>query len=130
MFFKRLEESAKIDGAGVLQTMIRIYLPLSKSSLVVIGLWCMVGHWNAWLDILIYANEPKFIGLQVLVQRLLQAASGAGELEAAGGVSGLKVTTVTMQAATIMIAVTPILCVYPFLQKHLVKGTMIGSIKG
>lgn len=124
---KEMEEAARIDGAGPFQTMIKIFLPLSKASIAVIGLWSMVGHWNSWFDSLVYANKKELLVLQVLVQRLLSVADNMADSGMTATVADS--TSETVRAATVMITSLPILMVYPFLQKYLVKGVMVGAVK-
>ena len=123
-----MEEAARIDGAGPFQAMVRIILPLSKAVIAVIALWSVVGHWNAWFDSMVYANKPNLVVLQTVVRRLIvvgEEAAAAGE-----SVSAAESTPETVRAATVMVATLPILAGYPFIQKYLVKGTMVGAIKG
>lgn len=125
---KELEEAAKIDGAGPIQVMLRIFLPNSKAVMAVIGLWSVVGHWNAWYDSMVYANKNNLLVLQTVVRRLIDTGN---ELVAAGeSVTMADTTPVTIRAATVMAATLPILAGYPFIQKYLVKGTMVGAVKG
>ena len=123
-----IEEAAHIDGAGAIQTMVQIIVPLSKTVIAVIGLWSIVSHWNAWFDSLVYANKPDLVVLQTVVRRLIDV----GEETATAGESmtAAESPTKTIRAATVMIATAPILAGYPFIQKYLVKGTMVGAVKG
>lgn len=123
-----IEEAAQIDGASPVQTMLRIILPLSKAVIAVIGLWSVVSHWNAWFDSMVYANKSNLVVLQTVVRRLIDV----GEETAAAGdaVTAANSTSETIRAATVMIATIPILMGYPFIQKYLVKGTMVGAVKG
>lgn len=123
-----MEEAARIDGAGVLQTAIRIYLPLSKPTLAVIGLWSFVNHWNAWFDSLTYANKSELMVLQTVVRRLID--QGNEYSQSGGSASMADMTPQTIRAATVIICTVPILLGYPFIQKYLVKGTMVGAVKG
>ena len=125
---KEMEEAARIDGASAMQTMLRIYLPLSKAVIAVVGLWSVVSHWNAWFDSLVYANKDNLLVVQTVVRRLLVEADEA----AASGdmVTMADSTAETVRCATIMVATLPILAGYPFIQKYLVKGTMVGAVKG
>lgn len=125
---KEMEEAARIDGASAMQTMIRIYLPLSKAVLAVIGLWSVVRHWNSWYDSMVYANKSHLVVLQTVVRRLL---IDANDMAASGDMATLaETTTESVRCATIMVATLPILAGYPFIQKYLVKGTMVGAVKG
>ena len=123
-----MEEAARIDGAGPFQTMVRIILPLSKAVIAVIALWSVVGHWNAWFDSMVYANKPYLVVLQTVVRRLIDVGEEA--VAAGESVTAAESTPETVRAATVMVATVPILAGYPFIQKYLVKGTMVGAIKG
>ena len=125
---KEMEEAARIDGATPIQTMTMIFLPLSKAVIAVIGLWSAVGHWNAWFDSMVYAGKSKLVVLQVVIRRLIddgEEATAAGD-----SMSMAEATPQTVRAATVMVATIPILVAYPFIQKYLVKGTMVGAVKG
>jgi len=125
---KELEEAAHIDGASPWQTLFTIILPLSKAVMAVIGLWCVVGSWNAWVDTLTYANKKELIVLQTVIRRLIDV--GEEEVAAGEGMSMADATPETIRCATVMVATLPILAGYPFIQKYLVKGTMVGALKG
>lgn len=123
-----IEEAAHIDGASVMQTMITIILPLSKAVIAVIGLWSVVGHWNGWFDALLYANKSNLVVLQTVIRRLIDEGE---EMAASGEALTMAASTPeTIRAATVMVATAPILLGYPFIQKYLVKGAMIGAVKG
>jgi len=125
---RELEEAARIDGANPMQTMIKIYVPLSKAIMAVIGLWCVVGHWNAYYDGMVYCTRQELIVLQNAIRAIIGQAD---QNENIGNLSTLAdVTSESVRCATIMIATAPILAGYPFIQKYLVKGTMIGALKG
>lgn len=125
---RELEEAAQIDGGGPVQVMLQIFLPNSKAVIAVIGLWSVVGHWNAWYDSMVYANKSHLLVLQTVVRRLIDTGN---EMVAAGeAVTMADTTPATIRAATVMIATLPILAGYPFIQKYLVKGTMVGAVKG
>jgi len=129
-FPKELEESALIDGANPVQVAFRIIFPLSMPIIAVITLWSGVAHWNAWFDAMIYLREKNDFVLQLLVQKIFQQ----DKIDTTSTGTYIQVTTeVTNQsikAATIIAAITPIIVVYPFLQKYFAKGVMIGSLKG
>lgn len=125
---KELEEAAYIDGASPWQTLFTIVMPLSKAVLAVIGLWSVVGSWNAWFDSLTYANKKELVVLQTVIRRLIDV--GEEEVAAGEGMSMADATPETIRCATVMVATLPILAGYPFIQKYLVKGTMVGALKG
>ncbi|GGD51870.1 carbohydrate ABC transporter permease [Paenibacillus nasutitermitis] len=125
-----LEESATIDGASPLKILTTIIIPLSLPTMATIGLFYAVAHWNAWFDATIYINNPKLMPVQVLMRRIVLTMTTqdlAGEIN---NVSDTKPTSQALRGAMIVITTLPIICVYPFLQKHFVKGVLTGSIKG
>lgn len=125
-----LAESAKIDGAGEFLTLFRIILPICKPVLATIALWLAVGHWNAWTDAMLYINSDDKLVLQIFLQRIITRNQTdmlrAGIMAEDVGAHSSK----TIQGATIMITVLPILAVYPFVQKYFVKGVTLGAVKG
>ncbi len=130
---KSMEESATLDGASMLQVMIWIILPLSTPVLATVGLWQMVGHWNAWFDNMIYARSPSLVTLQYLLRRIsndVQAMNDEMQKFSAVSEQTKQYTAESVIAATTVIVVTPIICVYPFLQRYFVKGIMLGAVKG
>lgn len=129
-----LEESAKLDGAGYLRIYWSIILPLSKPILAVIALYCAVNHWNDWFSGAFYQRSPKMWPVQTVLQQMLNKAmkstsevSNIGQLIAA---SANTVTSDSLKMAAVIVTVTPILCVYPFIQKYFAQGVMIGAVKG
>ncbi|MFD0715685.1 carbohydrate ABC transporter permease [Paenibacillus sp. GCM10027626] len=125
---KELEESARIDGASDLRLLFQIVLPLSKPVLAVIGLYYAVGKWNSYLWEMIFLHRDDYLPLQVLLVRIVKDQSFGSEIERAI-TQGVDVVPITIQYAAIVVAIVPILLVYPFLQKYFVKGVMIGAIK-
>jgi putative aldouronate transport system permease protein len=124
-----LEESAKIDGAGDFTVLFRIIIPLSLPTIAVMTLYYGVGHWNAWFSAMIYLRDKVKYPLQLILREILiqnETTNMMGDIDTTdqGNVAE------TIKYATIIVATLPILCIYPFLQKYFVKGTMIGAIKG
>lgn len=132
-FFQSIPESfneaARIDGAGDWTILFKIYLPLSTPVLATIALWTAVAHWNAWFDAMLYiASEDKQV-LQVILQRIV-IDSSTQFLEFGMGADALaNYNPQTLKAATTIITVLPILCLYPLLQRYFNKGIMLGGIK-
>ncbi|NMO94226.1 carbohydrate ABC transporter permease [Paenibacillus lemnae] len=120
---EELEDAATIDGCSSFQVLLRIVLPLSMPVMATIGLFTAVNQWNAFFDALIYLNDRDLYPLQIMLRNILIAGTN---VQGEGDLSHLE----TLKYAMIMIATIPILCVYPFLQKYFVQGTMIGGIKG
>lgn len=130
-----LIEAATIDGASVPHIFFRIVLPLSKPIMAVLGLYIALGAWNNWYSYMIYLpSKTEQHPLQYfLVKTLLQAESaqsGLG-LTMEQTMQNLQLSYVLPQLkyAMIVVAVIPIMCLYPFVQKHFVKGVMLGSLK-
>lgn len=125
-----LIEAAQIDGMGHLGILCKIVVPLSKPILATMTLFYAVGYWNDWFTALIYMNSnskyPVTLFLRDIVMGVtLQAQSG----QAIDSSAATSVMAQTMQSSTVMLVTIPILCVYPFVQKHFVKGVMLGSVK-
>lgn len=129
-----LEESAKLDGCNDFTIFIKIYLPLSKPVLAVIGLFNGVGHWNDWFAGAYYNNNKMLQPVQTIMQEMLTAASKVTELMQSGGVGAIhsverQVTGESLKMAMIVVSTLPIIMVYPFIQKYFAKGVMIGAVK-
>ena len=128
-----LEESATIDGASSLQIITRIILPLSKPVLATVGLWQMVGQWNAWFDNMVYCRSDNLITLQYMLKRITNNVASLTDSSNRFSVmmeQSMTFTPESIVACTTVITVLPIICVYPFLQKYFVKGIMLGAVKG
>jgi putative aldouronate transport system permease protein len=131
-----LEEAAMIDGAGDPYILFRIVLPLSGAALATITLFYAVGWWNAYFAPMMYISSTVKFPLMVKLKAMLDTAQML-TVQTQTGMGGegsmmqqTMVAAETYKAATILISVLPIMCVYPFLQKYFVKGVMIGSVKG
>ncbi|GIQ61689.1 hypothetical protein PACILC2_02570 [Paenibacillus cisolokensis] len=108
-----------------------IILPLSKPVLATIGLFYAVNLWNSYFNAMIYITAPELKTLQLYLKELI--ASTQEVMTTAGQVDvsrDLNQTPEAVRAASIVTATVPILLVYPFLQKHFVKGVLVGSVKG
>ena len=125
-----LEEAATIDGANSWQVLWKVMLPLSAPILATISLWVIVSNWNAYFNCLLYITDSKKYVLQVVLRRIILTDSKEMTMVAEDIAKNTDTDTVTLKAASIMLATVPILCVYPFLQKYFVKGVLIGSLKG
>lgn len=128
---KELNEAAEVDGCGNLRFLWSVVLPVSGPILAVIALFYAVGHWNQFFNALIFLNDPDKFPLQIvlrdiLVQNEVDLASitDVQDLIAREGLKEL------LKYSLIVVATVPLMIVYPFVQKHFVKGVMIGSLKG
>lgn len=125
-----LEESAVIDGANHLQILTRIFVPLSKPVFATLGLFFAVAYWNLFLHPMLFLTDSELMPIQVRLRQFI-ARSAAVETESTMGAAGkADLNRRTIEAAVIIFGTLPILMVYPFLQKHFVKGALLGSIKG
>lgn len=126
---EELEEAARIDGCSEMKILLKIVLPLSMPVLASIGLFYAVWHWNAFFDAVLYITDRKLWPLQTLLREILLSTS-ISELQQGNLLADSMPPSTAVIAASIMISTIPIVCVYPFLQKHFVKGVMVGSVKG
>jgi len=128
---EEIEESATIDGAGPLQVLVRILLPLLKPALATVGLFSIVGHWNSWFDGIIYMNDPANYPLQSYLQTLLLSFE---QIMLRAGTDYTQLLAMmnarTGRAAQMFLGAIPILLIYPFLQKYFTTGLVLGSVKG
>ncbi|WP_339317789.1 carbohydrate ABC transporter permease [Paenibacillus sp. FSL R10-2734] len=122
---EELEEAAKVDGANDLTILWKVYLPLSKASLVTIGLFYAVHRWNGYFWTMILLSDESKVPLQVLLKKLIVEMNVNDEM---GNMAVYSKETIIY--ATIIVSIIPIVAAYPFIQKYFVKGTMIGSVKG
>lgn len=124
-----LEESAKIDGAGDWGILFRIVIPLSMPAIATISLFYAVTYWNTYMSAILYLNDAAKWPVQVILRQIVILASGLAA-DTSGMDEFVRPPEQTVKMAVIVIATLPILCVYPFLQKHFAKGALLGSIKG
>lgn len=126
-----LEEAAIIDGASPLQVLLRIILPCSKPSLATMALFSIVGHWNDFEAGLIYMTKRENYPLMTYIQSLdlnlsmmLEDSMSPEALEKLLEISGKN-----LNAAKVVVATVPLMLIYPFLQKYLIHGIVMGAVK-
>ena len=128
-----LEESAKIDGAGYISVFINIIFPLSKPIIATIAIFSAVGQWNAWIDNYFLVQNPKLTTLQLILYNYLNLASdiiNKSVKELGEGEQVSRITPTSIKMTMTMVVTIPIILVYPAMQRHFVKGIMLGAIKG
>jgi putative aldouronate transport system permease protein len=131
---RELEEAAYLDGASHVQTLVRVILPVSMPTIATVTLFSFVAHWNSWFDGMIYMNKIQHYPLQTYLQTIV--VNPEEFLRANTDLSGnlLKylalVSARTTGAAQMFLAMIPILCIYPYLQKYFTTGLVMGSVKG
>jgi putative aldouronate transport system permease protein len=121
-----LQESARLDGAGELRILWSIILPLSKPILATFGLFYAVAIWNDYMSPLIYLSDQSMWTLQMVLRQVTAASSLSAEQLA----TDVPPPAQGIKFAVVIVAVVPVLLVYPFLQKYFAKGMLIGSVKG
>ena len=125
-----LEDAAKIDGANDLKVLYKIYLPISKPFMATFALFYAVERWNEWWNAYLYISDKNIKPLQIYLRDILVNFSNQLSTQAQSVVNSQgKVYVQSVQMATIVITMLPIMCLYPFLQKYFVKCVMIGAIK-
>ena len=132
-FFQEIPESlidaAQIDGSSEMNTLVKIVLPLSKPALATFTMFYAVGHWNQFMQPLLYLNDSKKWTIQILLRQIvLMSQSGVGDEDAMP--PGFVLPVKSLKMACIVVSTLPIIAAYPFMQKYFDKGVMSGSIKG
>lgn len=138
---QELRESALIDGASDWKVFFRIVVPLSKVIFLIIALYAIVGSWNSFTPPLLYLSEQSRQPLSIYLRSLIVTGTtdtseltwGGGSaafyqaIASKGGGIGIRIA---IKMGTIVVTVLPIMMIYPFIQKHFIKGVMLGSVKG
>lgn len=133
---KELQEAAKIDGAGVLTTFVRVMIPVIKPIMATVAIFSAVNQWNAFQDTLLLVTDTKLYPLQFVLYQYLNQASSLSSLAKQGSSASLVAAVATKQTATsvrmtvTVIVVLPIMMIYPIFQRYFVKGIMVGAVKG
>lgn len=126
-----LLEASRLDGASDAQYFFHVVLPLSKAVIAVIALYYAVGHWNSFFNAFIYLNDKVLYPLQLFLRDILVQnnidSSDITDPEMAAQIQGL---ATQLKYPIIVISTLPMVCLYPFVQKHFNKGVMVGSLKG
>jgi putative aldouronate transport system permease protein len=123
-------ESAFIDGANEAQILVSVYLPLCKAILAVLALFYAVRHWNSYFDAMLFLADKSRQPVQLyLIRVVLDNVMASLSLETVEDVRR-QLIAVQLKYSVIVVVMMPIVMVYPFIQRHFVKGIMIGAIKG
>jgi len=122
-----LEESAKMDGCSDFGVFFKIMLPLALPSIATLSLFYAVTYWNTYMTAILYINDSTKWPIQVLLRQIVIVSSG---MQAEGSSVDVVPPAQTIKMAVIVIATVPMLIAYPFVQKYLVKGALVGSVKG
>lgn len=126
-------EAARLDGANDMRIYTRIMVPLSKPVMTTVGLFAAIGYWNNWTNGMYYISDTKLYTIQVYLKKLMDSIAFLKSSSAAAEGAALaykSLPTESARMAIAIIAILPILLVYPFIQKELVKGMVVGGVKG
>ena len=134
-FFKtsipnELWEAAQIDGMGNVGYFLKIVLPLSKAIIAVLALWTAVGHWNSYFTAMIYLRNDNLQPLQLVIRSILINSQTASTMLTGTAANEAREMAELIKYSVIVVSSLPVMCIYPFVQKHFNKGVMIGSLKG
>lgn len=126
-----LREAATLDGANKAQYLWKVVIPLSKSVFAVVGLYYAVGYWNNYTKALYYIYNDALMPLQMVLRELLMSTKMLGDLAMDPEFMEEALEQAQMMKyCVILAAAVPMFCIYPFVQKHFVKGVMVGAVKG
>ncbi len=121
-------ESCLMDGASQIRIMLQFVVPLSKAGIATIALFYAVERWNDWYWPMLFITSPDYQPLSLALRNALSSNTPGDSVT--GGVDATITFAEGQNAATIVIAILPIVAVYPFVQKYFVRGVMLGSVKG
>ena len=129
-----ISESAKIDGCSEFRIYLQLILPLSTPTIATVGLFVGLGIWNDWYQCLLFINKPKLYSLQMMLQMMLanlaSVQNDMNSMFAQELMKSRKVPGESLRMAMCLVAIGPIIVLFPFLQKYFVQGLTIGSVKG
>ena len=129
---EELFESAALEGANDFAMMTKIAVPLIKPTLAVMTLYYAVARYNDFFNAMLYIGKSSLEPLQLFLRKILLMAS-TEILQASGSATAVNAaaqSTIQVRYVCIVLATVPIICICPFIQKYLVKGTMLGAVKG
>ena len=127
---KGLDNCLFVYSSNDWQVLVRIVLPLSMPIMATMLLFYAVGHWNSYMNALLYLNSKALFPLQSILRNMVVDGQLSEAQTQVGGGSSFTVIETTMKYATIVVSTLPILMIYPFVQKWFVQGIAIGAVKG
>ena len=126
-------EAARIDGATEMRIYTSILVPLSKPVMITIAIVAGMAYWNDWINAQYYITNPKLLGINAYLNQLqnnIKMLQQQSDMLEGTELAGLKLPTVGARMAIAMIAVLPVLIIFPFIQSEIIKGVVIGGVKG
>ena len=121
-------ESARLDGAGEWTILFRVILPLSLPIIATVTLFYSVDKWNEWFNAMVFVRKAEIQPLQLILRSMILDSQVANEAAATLAIEDRSFSS-GIKMAAVVVTMLPIMCVYPFLQKHFAKGVMVGAIK-
>lgn len=125
-----LEDAARIDGANELRIFFGVVLPISVPIVATVSLFFALSYWNDWFHALLYINREDMYPLQMLLRRLISNMQAAQNLLPASVSQLVNAPSLGIRMATTVVAIGPIIFLYPFVQRYFVTGLTIGAVKG
>jgi len=123
-------ESAKIDGAGEIRIFMKLILPLATPGLATIGLFIALDYWNDWYNAMLYISDYRMYPLQYMLFAMLSATEAMSRISSAASIPMIDMPSQSLKLAMAVVAMGPIVLIYPFVQKYFVKGITLGAVKG
>jgi ABC-type glycerol-3-phosphate transport system permease component len=125
-----LQESAEMDGAGVMTVFLKVIIPLSKPVLASVAVFSAVNQWNSWYDNFMLVSKEKLQTVQYLLYLYLTKNTAVTGNTAVNAMATVKTSPTSIRITITMVTMLPIVIVYPVMQKYFVKGIMLGAVKG
>lgn len=125
-----MEEAARVDGCGEFRTLIQIILPLSMPILATLGLFYGINHWNTYFHAIMFITDKHLQPIQVVLRSMITTPNVGTELQLTNQQQVQRLPPEMVKMATVVVTILPIIMIYPFLQKHFIRGFLLGSIKG
>jgi putative aldouronate transport system permease protein len=126
-------ESARIDGANDFRILFQLIIPLSKPVLATVALWVIVGHWNDYLNALLFISSKEHYTLQLVLKEMVLNAESSiynVSMTSTATTGGAAALGQQVRNAVLVVAMIPMIILYPFVQRYFVSGLMLGSVKG
>lgn len=124
-----LIESARLDGAGEWRVLGHIILPLSKPIIATLTLFYLVDRWNEWYNALIFIRDTEMQPLQLVLRSIVMKSSIVNNATSPAAMEQMQNFDMSVKMAAVIVTILPVMCVYPFLQKHFAQGVMVGAVK-
>lgn len=123
-------EAAKIDGAGEGTILLKVVMPMAKPIIATVAMLVGLAYWNDWMNGLYYLTDDNMYSIQVLLTKIMRNLDMVKQSAAAGGGTLGQMPSISLRMAIAVMGVLPIMVIYPFFQKYLVKGITVGAVKG